>query len=43
MSNASQQMRRPLPLAADLSWPAADPENAGIRGEFQIPPDKALA
>lgn len=31
-----QQMRRPLPLAAD-------PENAGISTEFKLPPDKALA
>ena len=36
-------LRREIQYAADAQWPAANPANAGIRGEFQIPPDKALA
>lgn len=36
-------LRRQLQLAADLLWPADEPENAGTRGEFKLPPDKALA
>ena len=43
MSKESQQMHCPLLLAADLLWPADEPENAGTRGEFKLPPDKALA
>ena len=32
----------PLQNAADLEWPASDPANAGVRGEFLLgifPPD----
>ena len=36
-------LRRQLQLAADLLWPADTAENAGTRGEFKLPPDKALA
>lgn len=36
-------LRREIQYAADVLWPADNPANAGIRGEFQIPPDKALA
>ena len=36
-------LRREIQYAADAQWPAGVPGNAGIRGEFQIPPDKALA
>lgn len=36
-------LRREIQYAADALWPAGVPGNAGIRGEFQIPPDKALA
>ncbi len=36
-------LRREIQYAADAVWPPEDPANAGIRGEFQIPPDKALA
>ena len=36
-------LRRQLQLAADLLWPADEPTNAGTRGEFKLPPDKALA
>jgi hypothetical protein len=32
-----------LKYVADAQWPAGVPGNAAIRGEFQIPPDKALA
>ena len=37
------EVRRKIQRAADRLWPADNPENAGLRGEFQIPPDKALA
>lgn len=41
---AVRGMRRQLQLAADLLWPpGAAPENAAIRREFRLPPDKALA
>ena len=36
-------LRREIQYAADAVWPPEDPANAGTRGEFQIPPDKALA
>ena len=36
-------LRREIQYAADAQWPAGVPGHAGIRGEFQIPPDKALA
>lgn len=35
--------RRQLQLAADLLWPADEPDNAGTRVEFKLPADKALA
>lgn len=35
--------RREIQYAADAQWPAGANGNAGIRGEFQIPLDKALA
>ena len=35
--------RRKTQSAADLLWPADAPTNAGTRGEFKLPPDKALA
>lgn len=37
------ELRREIQYAADAVWPPENPGNAGIRGEFQIPPDKALA
>ena len=35
--------RREIQYAADAQWPAGANGNAGIRGEFQIPLDRALA
>lgn len=37
------ELRRELQYAADAQWPAGVLGNAGTRGEFQIPADKALA
>lgn len=34
--------RREVQFAADAEWPHTDPANAGIRGEFQLPPDRVL-
>lgn len=36
-------LRREIQYAADAIWPPENPAHAGIRGEFQIPADKALA
>ncbi len=35
--------RREIQYTADAQWPAGVAGNTGIRGEFQIPPNKALA
>jgi hypothetical protein len=34
--------RREIQFAADAEWPHTDPANAGIRGEFQLPPDRVM-
>jgi hypothetical protein len=34
--------RREIQFAADAEWPHTDPANAGIRGEFQLPPDRVV-
>ena len=34
--------RRELQFAVDGLWPAGKPENAAIRVEFKLPPDKAF-
>jgi hypothetical protein len=39
---AIARRRREIQLAADAAWPASKKANAGIRGEFGLPPDKAL-
>lgn len=31
-----------IQLAADAEWPHQNPENAGIRREFQLPPNRAM-
>ena len=40
--NASADQRRELPFAVDGLWPAGKPENAAIRVEFKLPPDRAF-
>jgi hypothetical protein len=34
--------RREIQFAADAEWPHTDPANAGIRVEFQLPPDRVM-
>jgi len=34
--------RREIQFAADADWPHTDPANAGIRVEFQLPPDRVM-
>lgn len=34
--------RREIQFAADADWPHTDPANAGIRAEFQLPPDRVM-
>ncbi len=34
--------RREIQFAADAEWPHTDPANAGIRAEFQLPPDRVM-
>ena len=33
---------REIQFAADAEWPHDDPANAGIRAEFQLPPDRVM-
>ena len=40
---AIARRRREIQLAADAAWPASKKTNAGIRVEFGLPADKALA
>lgn len=34
--------RREIQFAADAEWPHTDPAHAGIRAEFQLPPDRVM-
>jgi hypothetical protein len=34
--------RREIQFGADADWPHTDPANAGIRMEFQLPPDRVM-
>ena len=34
--------RREIQFGADADWPHTDPANAGIRAEFQLPPDRVM-
>ena len=34
--------RREIQFAADSEWPHENPANAGIRGEFRLPPDRVM-
>lgn len=34
--------RREIQFAADAEWPHSDPAHAGIRVEFQLPPDRVM-
>ena len=34
--------RREIQFAADADWPHTAPANAGIRAEFQLPPDRVM-
>ena len=34
--------RRQIQFAADAEWPHTDPANAGIRAEFQLPPNRVF-
>jgi hypothetical protein len=34
--------RRKIQFAADAEWPNTTPANAGIRAEFQLPPDRMM-
>jgi hypothetical protein len=34
--------RREIQFAADADWPHDNPANAGIRAEFQLPPDRVM-
>jgi hypothetical protein len=35
-------LRREIQFAADAEWPHTDPANAGLRAEFQLPPDRVM-
>ena len=34
--------RREIQFAADAEWPHTDPSNAGVRTEFQLPPNRVM-
>lgn len=38
----SQQPVREIQFAANAEWPHTDPANAGIRAEFQLPPNHVM-
>ena len=37
-----QFVPREIQFGADTDWPHTDPANAGIRVEFQLPPDRLM-
>lgn len=42
MIDAVVAYRRKIQFAADAIWPARNPANAGIRGEFRLPADRTM-